>query len=57
MLIKLTSLHVAWTDLDVNPSCSIVGMMFLAQYPQAATPMAKKLTIHLRFFMQSQRVA
>ena len=55
MLIKLTSFHIAWANLDL--SCSNVGMMFLAQYPLVPTSMAKKLTIHPRFFMQLQRVA
>ena len=57
MLIQLTSLHVAWAAFDVNPRWSNVVTMFLAQYPLAPTSMAKELTIHPRFLMESQRVA
>ena len=43
MLIKITSLHVAWAALGVNLSCSNFGTMILAQYPLVSTSMAKSL--------------
>ena len=44
MLIKLTSLYVAWAAFDVNPSWRNVGTMFMAQYPLAPSSMAKELS-------------